>query len=148
MKAKKTKVTGAKTSKYTSKEKKMRDKGARTASGGYGSGVYDMARKDSEFKKHIGTAQNPSAYVGGLREGDGGDTSTIPMRKRTVRSLTYSKTKPGTIKKKKAVIPVPPTKKEARKNRKKKYNKGGFPDLTGDGKVTMADILKGRGVGK
>ena len=28
----------------------------------------------------------------------------------------------------------------------KKYKKGGFPDLTGDGKVTMADILKGRGV--
>lgn len=29
------------------------------------------------------------------------------------------------------------------------YNEGGeFPDLTGDGKVTMADILKGRGVGK
>ncbi len=24
--------------------------------------------------------------------------------------------------------------------------KGGFPDLTGDGKVTRADILKGRGV--
>lgn len=31
---------------------------------------------------------------------------------------------------------------------KMKYKKGGFPDLTGDGKVTMADILKGRGVGK
>jgi len=31
---------------------------------------------------------------------------------------------------------------------KMKYKKGGkFPDLTGDGKVTMADILKGRGVG-
>ena len=30
-----------------------------------------------------------------------------------------------------------------------KYRNGGkFPDLTGDGKVTMADILKGRGVGK
>jgi len=27
-----------------------------------------------------------------------------------------------------------------------KYAKGGFPDLTGDGKVTRADILKGRGV--
>ena len=27
-----------------------------------------------------------------------------------------------------------------------KYRSGGFPDLTGDGKVTMADILKGRGV--
>ena len=39
----------------------------------------------------------------------------------------------------------------------KKYQKGGmsmgmgkgkFPDLTGDGKVTKADILKGRGVNK
>lgn len=30
----------------------------------------------------------------------------------------------------------------------KKYKTGGskFPDLTGDGKVTRADILKGRGV--
>jgi len=34
------------------------------------------------------------------------------------------------------------------KGGKMKYKKGGFPDLTGDGKVTMADILKGRGVGK
>ena len=30
----------------------------------------------------------------------------------------------------------------------RKYKKGGFPDLTGDGKVTMADILKGRKVFK
>lgn len=32
----------------------------------------------------------------------------------------------------------------------KKYGKGGkkFPDLNGDGKVTMADILQGRGVKK
>jgi hypothetical protein len=30
----------------------------------------------------------------------------------------------------------------------KKYKKGGFPDLTGDGKVTKADILKGRKVFK
>jgi len=29
---------------------------------------------------------------------------------------------------------------------KSKKKKGGFPDLTGDGKVTRADILKGRGV--
>ena len=29
---------------------------------------------------------------------------------------------------------------------KAKMKKGGFPDLTGDGKVTRADILKGRGV--
>ena len=32
---------------------------------------------------------------------------------------------------------------------KKTYKKGGkFPDLTGDGKVTRADVLKGRGVFK
>jgi len=32
----------------------------------------------------------------------------------------------------------------------KKYKSGGskFPDLTGDGKVTRADVLKGRGVFK
>ena len=29
-----------------------------------------------------------------------------------------------------------------------KFAKGGFPDLTGDGKVTKADVLKGRGVFK
>lgn len=27
-----------------------------------------------------------------------------------------------------------------------KYKNGGMPDLTGDGKVTQADVLKGRGV--
>ena len=31
---------------------------------------------------------------------------------------------------------------------KKKNKKGGFPDLTGDGKVTFKDVLKGRGVNK
>ena len=29
---------------------------------------------------------------------------------------------------------------------KKKKKKKSFPDLTGDGKVTFADVLKGRGV--
>ena len=41
----------------------------------------------------------------------------------------------------------------AKKNKKKrggilKMKDGGFPDLTGDGKVTQKDILKGRGVFK
>jgi hypothetical protein len=31
---------------------------------------------------------------------------------------------------------------------KKKFKKGGFPDLNKDGEVTKADILKGRGVYK
>ena len=37
---------------------------------------------------------------------------------------------------------------DAKKNVKKTNKKkdGGFPDLTGDGKTTQADILKGRGV--
>jgi hypothetical protein len=99
---KNTRVTGAKSSKYTSEEKAMRDKGARTSSIGrnVGSGAYNVARKDKDLSKKIGTAQNPSAYVGGLREGSSGDTSTIPMRKRTVRSLTYNRPK-ATLKTKK-----------------------------------------------
>lgn len=39
-----------------------------------------------------------------------------------------------------------PTMKKGGSTKMKKYSKGGFPDLTGDGKVTRADILKGRGV--
>ena len=34
----------------------------------------------------------------------------------------------------------------AKKKPVKKLAKGGFPDLTGDGKVTKKDVLKGRGV--
>jgi hypothetical protein len=48
-----------------------------------------------------------------------------------------------------------PIKLGAAADKKNQYGKGGkvyknggkFPDLTGDGKVTRADILKGRGVG-
>lgn len=36
--------------------------------------------------------------------------------------------------------------KKAGKAPKKMAKGGSFPDLTGDGKVTKADILKGRGV--
>ena len=35
---------------------------------------------------------------------------------------------------------------EISEKKKKKKKKKSFPDLTGDGKVTQADILKGRGV--
>ena len=34
------------------------------------------------------------------------------------------------------------------KKRMRKFKDGGMPDLTGDGKVTRADVLKGRGVFK
>ena len=36
--------------------------------------------------------------------------------------------------------------KKSKKRKKKKKKKSSFPDLTGDGKVTRADVLKGRGV--
>jgi len=42
------------------------------------------------------------------------------------------------------IRPAPPPKKM--KERVKKKDGGKFPDLTGDGKVTRADVLKGRGV--
>ena len=64
------------------------------------------------------------------------------------------KKKPGTEKPKKDNIKekIMPKKKMDRLKELKKelgMKKGGkakFPDLTGDGKVTRADILKGRGV--
>ena len=41
--------------------------------------------------------------------------------------------------------PMPPGRNKMQNNMAK-MAKGGFPDLTGDGKVTQADILKGRKV--
>ena len=38
--------------------------------------------------------------------------------------------------------------KEGEKLPEKKLRSGGLPDLTGDGKITRADVLKGRGVFK
>lgn len=50
------------------------------------------------------------------------------------------------------VDPLAPTNPKIKKMPKSKaiqnLKKGGFPDLTGDGKVTRADVLKGRGVFK
>tara|TARA_R100001460_G_scaffold74716_1_gene115834 strand:- start:224 stop:613 length:390 start_codon:yes stop_codon:yes gene_type:complete len=118
----KTKVTGAKTSKYTSEEKKMRDRGARSAgiTKSFSTDAYRLARKDPELSKKVGTPQNPSAYVGGLREGSSGPTSTIPMRKRTVRSLETSGGPKKELKKSTAKIPVPPSKKRKKKLRRRK----------------------------
>lgn len=46
----------------------------------------------------------------------------------------------------KSFLEPPPEKKKS--GGAMKYAKGGMPDLTGDGKVTRADVLKGRGVFK
>ena len=61
--------------------------------------------------------------------------------------------KPGSLRKSLGVkkgqkIPASKLNKAAKKGGKVKKKKGKFPDLTGDGKVTRADVLKGRGVFK
>ena len=60
-------------------------------------------------------------------------------KKRIVREL---KAKGGKVKRKK----MGPDARDKAKG--KKGGRGSFPDLTGDGKVTRADVLKGRGVFK
>ena len=54
------------------------------------------------------------------------------------------------VKKAEAPPPVIPKRNKGgvvkKKKPVKKLAKGGFPDLTGDGKVTKKDVLKGRGV--
>ena len=44
------------------------------------------------------------------------------------------------------VTKTPPPRPRKKPTPPKKLAKGGFPDLTGDGKVTKKDVLKGRGV--
>ena len=48
---------------------------------------------------------------------------------------------------KKAEVPAPviPKRNKGGAVKKKKLAKGGFPDLSGDGKVTQKDVLMGRG---
>ena len=58
------------------------------------------------------------------------------LREEKSRIVRELKAKGGKVKKKKAGPPA--------RNKKR----GKFPDLTGDGKVTRADVLKGRGVFK
>jgi hypothetical protein len=64
------------------------------------------------------------------------------LREEKSRIVRELKAKGGKVKKKK----MGPGARE--KKWVKKLSKGKFPDLTGDGKVTRADVLKGRGVFK
>ena len=58
----------------------------------------------------------------------------------------YQMKKGGSAKSKKQQAAIAMSMKAAGKKPKKMAKGGSFPDLTGDGKVTKADILKGRGV--
>ena len=64
------------------------------------------------------------------------------LREEKSRIVRELKAKGGKVKKKK----MGPGARDKAKG--KKGGRGSFPDLTGDGKVTRADVLKGRGVFK
>ena len=78
----------------------------------------------------------------------------VPERDKKLFGGRIKKKKPETEKQKSIKEKILPKKKKDRLNELRKelgMKKGGkakFPDLTGDGKVTRADILKGRGVFK
>ena len=64
------------------------------------------------------------------------------LREEKSRIVRELKAKGGKVKRKK----MGPDARDKAKG--KKGGRGSFPDLTGDGKVTRADVLKGRGVFK
>ena len=68
------------------------------------------------------------------------------LREEKSRIVRELKAKGGKVKKKTGPGAASPKRKMGPGARDKK--RGKFPDLTGDGKVTRADVLKGRGVFK
>ena len=101
-------------------------------------GVAKTLQKTSKLRDDIdkikGTEKEYKAKGGrvGLKRG----TGLIPTRKSNIEKIKETF---GVKKKEK-----PKERMMAKKGSKPKKKK--FPDLTGDGKVTFADILKGRGV--
>ena len=116
----KTKVTGAKTSINKGVERlEAGDAYRLAAAAGGGRRAAKILKKEGL----AGTAQNPSPAMYGARTAAsvlGEDTSTIPMRKRTVRSLKTSGGPKKELKKSTAKIPVPPSKKRKKKLRRRK----------------------------
>ena len=95
MAKKKTKVTGAKTSINTRSEAKEAGQGYMMAAA---AGSANRAAQSLKKSGLGGTAQNPSPAMHGARAAAGvlgEDSSRIPMRKRTVRSLKTDGPKPS-----------------------------------------------------
>ena len=113
----------------------------------------------SGIKRKDFRGPKPSKAMGGrIYKAEGGSLSPEDIRKVTDKVKKFSKEfklAPGTIKKMKE---MQQKRKKLQRPRKMgggmlqmpraMYKKGGksFPDLSGDGKVTMKDILMGRGV--
>ena len=70
------------------------------------------------------------------------------LREEKSRIVRELKAKGGKVKKKKMGPEAPDTPRKGRRPGARDRKRGKFPDLTGDGKVTRADVLKGRGVFK
>jgi len=102
-------------------------------------------KASKEVKKMIGTGQADRV---------GGSVYHRGVREKKMFGGRIKKKKPETKEQKSIKEKILPKKKKDRLDELRKelgMKKGGkakFPDLTGDGKVTQADILKGRGVFK
>jgi hypothetical protein len=70
------------------------------------------------------------------------------LREEKSRIVRELKAKGGKVKRKKMGPDAPDTPRRGRRPGARDKKRGKFPDLTGDGKVTRADVLKGRGVFK
>ena len=103
------------------KKQQVRGAGARLKQTQFENQNPEFKGKDFTFKTRVGRSSK-------VRENFKRGTGLIPKRKSNVQKIkeTFG----------------PKQKPQSRMTGKKKK----FPDLTGDGKVTFADILKGRGV--
>jgi len=79
---------------------------------------------------------------GSLNKAMGGLTSTEKFTSEPARRGS----KKGSGSKELQKLPTPKTKSMPSDGKRRKMKNGGFPDLSGDGKVTKKDILMGRGV--
>ena len=102
----------------------------------------DLKKKKDE-KQKVKTFTAPENFNKGGRVGYKKGTSNPFLRKSNRKKIeeTFKVTTPFMVKKKEDKKRMSAKKGSPDPKKKKK-----FPDLTGDGKVTFADILKGRGV--
>ena len=131
-------VTGAKTSRLTDEEARQAmylygkyKPFLRTEDFKAGFGGNELYREIQKFAKEMHKDVSPRAVAAVAQLAM--DSDGVPANRLNVDELEYS---------------MPEKKLMMGDGGTVKYRAGGFPDLTGDGKVTMADILKGRGVGK
>lgn len=133
-----TQVTGAKTSRLTPEEVsqyrhlyKKFGPFLRTEDFRAGFTGNDLYHSIQKYAKEIGKDVSPRAAAALAQLAM--DSEGVPLNRLNVDELEYS---------------MPEKKLMMGNGGTVKYRSGGFPDLTGDGKVTMADILQGRGVGR